>query len=216
MALPVRIARGHGHGHHGQVDPLDLARNDINGMLRLFGRGLFGDDLEGGPLASMGTYGVDIREDENHVYVIADLPGFRKEDVDISIEDGTLTIVAERREEIAVPPGQQQGGRAGRQGGQQGTQQAGQQGQSAAPQQSREQEGAAAAQSGQATGQMAGQGEGQGEYLLRERRIQRFVRSFTLPPNVDDQHVQARLENGVLTITLNKREESKPRRVQVS
>jgi HSP20 family molecular chaperone IbpA len=207
MALPVRIARA--HGHHGQVDPLDVARNDINGMLRLFGRGLFGDDLEGGPLGSIGNYGVDIREDENHVYVIADLPGFRKEDVDIAIEDGTLTIVAERREEVAVIPGQQQDGQAGQRGGQQAGQQAGQQGQTGQQQQqSRQEDGGATAQSGQ--------GEGQGEYLLRERRIQRFVRSFTLPPNVDDQHVQARLENGVLTITLNKREESKPRRVQVS
>ena len=197
MALPVRIARG----HHSQVDPFDLARNDINGMLRLFGRGLFGDDLDAGSLASIGNYGVDIREDENHVYVIADLPGFRKEDVDISIEDGTLTITAERREEVAVP----QGGQPGAQGrpGQQGESRQGQAGQ----QQQQQPAGVAAD---------PGRGEGQGEYLLRERRVQRFVRSFTLPPNVDDQHVQARLENGVLTVTLNKREETKPRRVQVS
>ena len=197
MALPARIARA----HHSQVDPLDLARNDINGMLRLFGRGLFGDDLDPGSLASIGNYGVDIREDENHVYVIADLPGFRKEDVDISIEDGTLTITAERREEVTVPPGGQPGARG--RPGQQGESRQGQ----AEQQQQQQQAGAAAG---------PGQGEGQGEYLLRERRVQRFVRSFTLPPNVDDQHVQARLENGVLTITLNKREESKPRRVQVS
>lgn len=200
MALPVRIARG----HHSQVDPLDLARNDINGMLRLFGRGLFGDDLDAGPLASIGNYGVDIREDENHVYVVADLPGFRKEDVDISIEDGTLTITAERREEMAIPPAGEQG-RQGRPSAQ------GQPGQrEERPQQQQQQQGTAADQPGQ------GQGETRGEYLLRERRVQRFVRSFTLPPNVDDQHVQARLENGVLTIALNKREESKPRRVQVS
>jgi HSP20 family protein len=194
MALPARIARG----HHTAADPLDLARSDINGMLRLFGRGLFGDDMDAGALASLANYGVDIREDANHVYVIADLPGFRKEDVDISIEDGTLTITAERREEVAVPPGSQQN-RAGQQG-------QGQQGQASQQQQ---QPGTASAQQGQ-------QEEGQGEYLLRERRIQRFVRSFTLPPNVDDRHVQARLENGVLTVTLNKREESKPRHVQVS
>jgi HSP20 family protein len=200
MALPVRIARG----QHSQVDPLDLARNDINGMLRLFGRGLFGDDLDAGSLASIGNYGVDIREDENHVYVVADLPGFRKEDVDISIEDGTLTITAERREEIAVPPG----GEHGRQGRPSAQGQPGQREERS--QQEQQQQGAATDQPGQ------GQGEARGEYLLRERRVQRFVRSFTLPPNVDDQHVQARLENGVLTITLNKREESKPRRVQVS
>jgi len=196
MALPARIARG----HHTAADPLDLARNDINGMLRLFGRGLFGDEMDAGALASLANYGVDIREDANHVYVIADLPGFRKEDVDISVENGTLTITAERREEVAVPPGSQQG-RAGQRG--QGQQQ------SQDSQQQQQQPETASAQQGQ-------QEEGQGEYLLRERRIQRFVRSFTLPPNVDDRHVQARLENGVLTVTLNKREESKPGRVQFS
>ena len=52
--------------------------------------------------------------------------------------------------------------------------------------------------------------------LLNERRYTRFLRSFTLPPTVDEQNVDAKLQDGVLTITLNKREESKPRRVQVS
>jgi len=53
-------------------------------------------------------------------------------------------------------------------------------------------------------------------YLLGERRVQRFVRSFALPPNVDEQDVHAKLADGVLRITLRKREDTKPRRVQVS
>jgi len=215
MALPARIARA----HHTAADPLDLARNDINGMLRLFGRGLFGDDIDAGALASLANYGVDIREDANHVYVIADLPGFRKEDVDISVDNGTLTITAERREEVAVPPPGSQQGRGGQQGqGQQsqGQQGQGQQGQGQQGQASQQQQQQQQQQTETASSQQGQQEDGQGEYLLRERRIQRFVRSFTLPPNVDDRHVQARLENGVLTVTLNKREESKPRRVQVS
>ncbi len=55
-----------------------------------------------------------------------------------------------------------------------------------------------------------------GEYLLNERRFSRFLRSFTLPPTVDEQSVQANLKEGVLTVTLNKREESKPRKITVS
>ena len=54
-----------------------------------------------------------------------------------------------------------------------------------------------------------------GEYLLRERRYARFQRSFTLPPTVDESSVNAKLADGVLTITLNKREETKPRKIQV-
>ncbi len=55
-----------------------------------------------------------------------------------------------------------------------------------------------------------------GDYLLNERRYRRFLRSFTLPPTVDDRKVDAKLAEGVLHITLNKREETKPRKIQVS
>ena len=39
---------------------------------------------------------------------------------------------------------------------------------------------------------------------------------FTLPPTVDEGSVQAKLNDGMLTITLNKREETKPRKISVS
>jgi HSP20 family protein len=41
--------------------------------------------------------------------------------------------------------------------------------------------------------------------LLRERSQARFARSFTLPAEVDPAEVQARLDNGVLTLQLPKR-----------
>ncbi len=56
--------------------------------------------------------------------------------------------------------------------------------------------------------------EARGSYH-QERRYGRFDRSFILPRNVDTAHVAAGYENGVLTITLPRTEESKPRRVQV-
>ncbi len=169
MALPMRVEqRGH------MPNPFEIIRQDLNMLNRFFGGGPFGETGEAGPLATMGNYGVDIREDADHIYVEADLPGFDKKDIDISLQNGTLTISAEHREEQAVQP---------------------QQGQKA---------------------QQAQQREQQGDYLLRERQYQRFVRSFTLPANVDEQNVQAKLENGVLKITLNKREDAKPKRVQVS
>ena len=45
------------------------------------------------------AFRTDIRE-ENERYVLeADLPGFRKEDIRIDLEDDTMTITAERRSE---------------------------------------------------------------------------------------------------------------------
>jgi len=42
-----------------------------------------------------------------------------------------------------------------------------------------------------------------------------FTRSFTLPTLVDFDHVEAELKDGILTIHLPKREEAKPRQIEV-
>jgi HSP20 family protein len=152
MALPTRVQRGQ------YQDPFEQAQREFDSVLgRFFG----GRQMPDGG-SYLAPYGVDVREDADHIYVEAELPGFRKEDVDITLENQTLTITAERSEE--KKEGDQK----------------------------------------------------KGDYLLRERRFSRFQRSFTLPPTVDEQSVNARLNEGVLTITLNKREETKPRKVQVS
>jgi HSP20 family protein len=203
MALPVRLSRGQA------ADPMDFVRNDFNTMLsRLFTRGLIADVEDVPAVAAPLNYGVDIREDDNHIYVEADLPGFRKEDIDISLENGMLTIVAEHREEITEPAGgQAQQGQSQQRSDQRGQSQSEQpQGQQAQGQQREGQEG----------GQARAGRQQKPEYLLRERVIRRFVRSFTLPANVDESNVQASLENGVLKIVLNKREESKAKKIQVS
>jgi HSP20 family protein len=151
MALPTRVNRG------GSADPYEAVQREFDTMLgRLFGPGQGGD---GGQ--RLAPYAVDVREDADHFYVEAELPGFNKDDVNITLENQMLSIAAERKSE-------------------------------------RKENGA------------------KGELLLHERRYNRFLRSFTLPPTVDEQSVNARLENGVLTVTLNKREETKPRRIQVS
>lgn len=46
-----------------------------------------------------GTLPLDVSEDERHVIVRASLPGFRKEDVDVEVHDGVLTIKAQHKEE---------------------------------------------------------------------------------------------------------------------
>ena len=110
----------------------------------------------------LAPYAVDVREDADHIYVEAELPGFKKDEIDISVENQSLTIAAEHRS------------------------------------------------------QKDEKSADKGEWLLHERRYTRFQRSFMLPPTVDSQSVAAKLNDGVLTVTLNKREETKPRKITVS
>src|SRR3989440_7569061 len=143
--LPTRVAR------QSNGDPVEAFHREFDTALGRF----FGGGGEGG--MRWAPFGVDVREDADHIYVEAELPGFKKDDLDITLENQTLTISAERKE----------------------TQ------------------------------------EQKGDYLLNERRYQRFLRSFTLPPTVDERKVDAKLNDGLLSITLNKREETKPRKIQV-
>ena len=48
-----------------------------------------------------------------------------------------------------------------------------------------------------------------------ERAYGSFTRSFTLPPTVQSENANAEFENGVLRLTLAKREEAKPRRIEI-
>lgn len=148
MSLPNRVAC--------QADPFEITQREFDTLLGQ----LFNGNATGGQLA---PYAVDVRESGDHLIVEAELPGFAKEQVNITLENSLLTISAERPDE-ARPAG------------------------------------AAAPASG---------------YLLKERRFTRFQRSFTLPPTVDENSVAARLENGVLTLTLSKRQEAKPRKISV-
>ena len=145
MSLSTRTARP-------TNDPFQAFTRDFDALNRFFN----GGRNDGSRLA---PYGVDVREDGDSLVVEAELPGFTKEQVDITLENRTLTISAQR-------DGDKKDVNAG-------------------------------------------------AYLLNERRYNRFLRSFTLPPTVDDKTVQAKLENGVLTVTLNRREESKPRKISV-
>jgi HSP20 family protein len=55
----------------------------------------------------------------------------------------------------------------------------------------------------------------QGTWHRRERGFGRFQRSFTLPAAIDADKVEAKLEQGVLKLTLPKAEEAKPRKIAV-
>jgi HSP20 family protein len=53
------------------------------------------------------------------------------------------------------------------------------------------------------------------EPLYTEYPIGHYARSFSLPWQVDQQNITAELEDGVLTLTLNKKPESKLRRIAI-
>ncbi|MFI5263106.1 MAG: Hsp20/alpha crystallin family protein [Candidatus Kapaibacterium sp.] len=52
-------------------------------------------------------------------------------------------------------------------------------------------------------------------YFRIERRYGTFARQFTLPDNVDDEHVVANFNNGVLEVTIPKKEPEKPKEREI-
>src|ERR1044071_5372525 len=125
--LPTRVAR------QSNGDPIEAFHREFGAALgRFFGGG------DGGTVR-WAPFGVDVREDADHIYVEAELPGFKKDDIDVTLENQTLTITAERQSERKE--GEQK----------------------------------------------------KGDWLLHERRYSRFQRSFTLPPTVDEQSCDAKL-----------------------
>ena len=100
---------------------------------------------------------VDIFETENEWVLKADLPAVNMSDIDIQIENGTLTLKGERRFQKEEAKG----------------------------------------------------------YTQVERNYGTFARYFTLPDTVDAEKVRAEYAQGVLTVTLPKKEVAKPRSIKV-
>jgi HSP20 family protein len=64
-------------------------------------------------------------------------------------------------------------------------------------------------------GERQGEEPAEGRWHRRERGQGRFQRVLELPAAVDADRVEAKLENGLLLLTLPKAEEAKPRRIAV-
>lgn len=50
-------------------------------------------------MTAANAFGTDVTDEGDFYQLTADLPGFKKEDISIDVEDGMLTIKAERNEE---------------------------------------------------------------------------------------------------------------------
>jgi HSP20 family protein len=101
---------------------------------------------------------VDIRETENDLILKADVPDMDMKDIDVRVENGTLTLRGERKFENETKDG---------------------------------------------------------NWHRVERSYGTFQRAFTLPETVDVDSVKADYKNGVLTISIAKKEVAKPRQIKV-
>ena len=110
-------------------------------------------------LLSGWTPALDVFEDKDNLVVKAEVPGMKKEEIEISLHDGMLTIGGERKSQT----------------------------------------------------------ESNGDSATRtERFTGKFRRSITLPTRVDANKVNATYKDGILTVTLPKAEEAKPKQIQVN
>ena len=53
------------------------------------------------------------------------------------------------------------------------------------------------------------------QYFRRERLYGKFSRTFRLPDTVDTERIKANLTNGVLRISMPRKEEAKPKQIEV-
>jgi len=101
---------------------------------------------------------VDIFENRDKLVVKVEVPGMKKEDIDISLHDGVLAITGERKPEEKYEKAQTH---------------------------------------------------------RSERFVGRFHRAVALPVPVQADKTSANYQDGVLTVTLPKAEEAKPKQIQV-
>ena len=101
---------------------------------------------------------VDIYEHEGNIVLKAELPGVDPKDVDVRLENNTLTLCGERKIDNEVK---------------------------------------------------------QESYHRVERAYGAFTRGFTLPSVVDQEKIKADYKDGVLKVTLPKREEAKPKQINI-
>ena len=109
-------------------------------------------------LLSGWTPALDLHEDKDHFVVKAELPGMKRENIEVSLHDGTLSIAGERKGEENLKSV---------------------------------------------------------EVYRTERFFGRFQRTVSLPAPVAQDKVKADYKDGVLTITLPKTEEAKPKQIEV-
>ena len=83
-------------------DRFSTLRDEMN---RLFDLSLPGFGGREDRLLGVWSPPLDVLQDKDHVFVKCELPGMKKEDIQISLHENTLTISGERRQEREVKEG---------------------------------------------------------------------------------------------------------------
>jgi len=136
------------------LDRWSSLRDDLNSLFEL---PFWSSFARQGQLFGGWSPALDLYQDKDNVVAVVELPGMKKEDIEISLREGTLTIGGERKGQTS-----------------------------------------------------------NGEKAERtERYIGRFRRSVTLPTRVDADKISASYRDGILTVTLPKAEEAKPKQIEV-
>ncbi|TWU47489.1 18 kDa heat shock protein [Rubripirellula tenax] len=78
-----------GRGSRVYDDPFQMIENRVNHMFR-------GILDSAGTESGLTNYPVDVTEDDDQITIEAELPGFSSNEIDVNMEDGVLTIKAER------------------------------------------------------------------------------------------------------------------------
>ena len=65
----------------------------------------FGDPFFSNANTAIAAFGTDVTDEGDFYKLTADLPGFKKDEIQIDVEDGILTISAERNEETDAENG---------------------------------------------------------------------------------------------------------------
>lgn len=110
----------------------------------------FNDEIPSQKTMNACSFKVDIAEAEDGYTVEAELPGFNKEEIDIHLEEGQLTISAEKTEE-------------------------------------------------------SDHSDEDKNYIHKERRFSKMSRSMYFK-DIDEEHLKAKLDDGILTIEIPKLE----------
>ena len=142
-------------GSFSALDRWSSLRDDLN---TLFESPFWSNSERPGQLLNGWSPALDLYQSNDNIVAQVELPGMHKEDIGISLHDGTLTISGERKFESR-----------------------------------------------------------NGEKAERsERHVGKFRRSVVLPVQVDATKVNASYRDGILTVSLPKAEEAKPRQIQVN
>ncbi len=83
-----------------RYEPLDFLDRLQTQLNKLYDPGLLlGSDEESNIVTSRWTPAVDIREEDDRFVIHADVPGVDPKDIDVTMENGVLTIKGERKTE---------------------------------------------------------------------------------------------------------------------